>query len=906
MEMEAKYRTIRSRSSHLPRVLLTSLLVLGAPGGQAQEVAPLNQVTVPDINMLGLLDGTGNGAWLQVTKSERKEVLQALGKALFWDMQVGGDGITACATCHYHAGADHRRNNQLSPGLKGGDLALDLLAVNQALTSPHYGGANDFGTTVGFPVNESHLLSLGWSIDAIDGTPGSGPKGSPGLDINDVASSQGVRAGTFTGLSGGRVDYALLADADPGFDALFTALGFGIPATARRVEPRNAPTVINAIFNLRNFWDGRADTFFNGVSPLGFRDPGARVKTYVDGQIGDEKLLIPFSSLASQAVGPPLSDFEMQFANRKFAHIGRKLANLVPLADQMVACNDSLLGELSNCGENGRGLADTFTYAKLIKDVFDERFWGDGSGADVCLSVDGTQSPPSVVLQDSCADPRTDDFTLLEYNFALFFGLAVQAYEATLFTESTIVDLLAGGVATGSVTTGTGRRAVTVSDVAGMPFETCSTMLARNNSAQALGDAEQACAAHYAKFIHPGAVTGAESGNTRFPVPSGTAIGGCMNPLACDKSTNEAAAINAFLSIERGVGRFFSGATGCGVCHFNPEFTGATVSALTGFGAAPVPPLPPGQLRKEALERPIERMIAFNGQAQVYDAGFYNIGMRPSVEDLSLGGAVNGVPLSFAKLREAILLLQSGQDLPTTLDELTIGLIADVIASGELLIPTSPTDLTPRVFDLALACGPGLVGNENARGKRKGDPNNNPNTNRCIPDVIPGEKILMNGAFKTPGLRNVKFTGPYFHNGAKKNLRQVLETYKTAGHFPTVNFNNLDAGMRIFDLSLTDEASLVEMMETGLTDWRVAHDSGKFDHPELCVPHGHDPVTGQTLLVSIPAVGQDGHDRLQTFEEQLDEEPGAHSLDEPCSIPGIADSAGRSSIDVPLQPAVPD
>lgn len=45
--------------------------------------------------------------------------LVALGKALFWDVQVGSDGRTACATCHFHAGADHRRQNQLTspPGL---------------------------------------------------------------------------------------------------------------------------------------------------------------------------------------------------------------------------------------------------------------------------------------------------------------------------------------------------------------------------------------------------------------------------------------------------------------------------------------------------------------------------------------------------------------------------------------------------------------------------------------------------------------------------------------------------------------------------------------------------------------------------------------------------------------------
>src|SRR5258705_5217578 len=40
--------------------------------------------------------------------------LIVLGKALFWDVQVGSDGRTACATCHFHAGADHRVTNQIA------------------------------------------------------------------------------------------------------------------------------------------------------------------------------------------------------------------------------------------------------------------------------------------------------------------------------------------------------------------------------------------------------------------------------------------------------------------------------------------------------------------------------------------------------------------------------------------------------------------------------------------------------------------------------------------------------------------------------------------------------------------------------------------------------------------------
>jgi cytochrome c peroxidase len=39
-----------------------------------------------------------------------------LGKALFWDVRLGSDGQTACATCHHQAGADPRVVNTMHPG----------------------------------------------------------------------------------------------------------------------------------------------------------------------------------------------------------------------------------------------------------------------------------------------------------------------------------------------------------------------------------------------------------------------------------------------------------------------------------------------------------------------------------------------------------------------------------------------------------------------------------------------------------------------------------------------------------------------------------------------------------------------------------------------------------------------
>ena len=52
----------------------------------------------------------------------------------------------------------------------------------------------------------------------------------------------------------------------PGLDPDGFSVGVGQRrANVRRVEPRNTPTVINAVFNHRNFWDMRAQNLFNGV-----------------------------------------------------------------------------------------------------------------------------------------------------------------------------------------------------------------------------------------------------------------------------------------------------------------------------------------------------------------------------------------------------------------------------------------------------------------------------------------------------------------------------------------------------------------------------------------------------------------------------------------------------------------
>lgn len=54
------------------------------------------------------------------------------------------------------------------------------------------------------------------------------------------------------------------------------------------------------------------------------------------------------------------------------------------------------------------------------------------------------------------------------------------------------------------------------------------------------------------------------------------------------------------------------------------------------------------------------------------------------------------------------------------------------------------------------------------------------------PDKGRGEvtgKLLDNGLFKVPTLRNIEFTAPYMHDGRFETLEEVLDHYSTGGHF---------------------------------------------------------------------------------------------------------------------------
>jgi cytochrome c peroxidase len=334
-----------------------------------------------------------------------------LGKALFWDMQVGSDGFTACASCHFHAGADNRTRGQLNPDTLGGHVTFQAGTPNSTLTR----GKFPFVRFTNPDDTSSPILR----------------------DWDDVVSSQGVRLTQFTDIvPGSAVDAGT-----PLVDPVFRAAG----ANTRRVEPRNTPSVINAAFNFANFWDGRANNVFNGANPFGAMDtdaagnPNLRIVRNISGVLTPVLIRIRNGSLASQAVGPPVSDFEMSWGGRTWPKIGKKMLSLQPLALQVVHPQDSVLGLLANSTlvsgvpTNVPGI--NTTYEALIKQAFLAGYWNNTTQI-VTFDANGiptAQPNPGTPL-------TTDQYTQMEANFSLFFGLAIQLYEATLIANDTPFD----------------------------------------------------------------------------------------------------------------------------------------------------------------------------------------------------------------------------------------------------------------------------------------------------------------------------------------------------------------------------------------------------------------------------------------------------------------------------------
>jgi cytochrome c peroxidase len=374
-------------------VLATALLAILVGPSIAAAPAPhpvlaaLGTVTVPEPPNLG-----------DFVRDRQAAI--ALGKSLYWDMQVGSDGIQACATCHFEAGADSRSQNQLNPGTAGGHATFDALGPNASLKAAD------------FPF---HKLA-----DPSDATS------AVVSDTTAVTSSQGTVPTRFGGIVPGRAD----EDGSPvAADPAFSVAGVNV----RRVSPRNSPSTINAVFNDRQFWDGRAQNEFNGVNPFGSRDVNARV---LEAPAADRLELVRISlanaSLASQAVGP-VTKGEMSYDGRTFRDLAKKLFSLRPLARQEVSATDSVLGPFA---APAQGL--TTSYRELVEQAFQPRWWK----SDLIVRVEN--ATPTFV-PDPGRPLAPNEFTMTEYNFSLYFGLALDLYESTLISDQTPFDKFISG-----------------------------------------------------------------------------------------------------------------------------------------------------------------------------------------------------------------------------------------------------------------------------------------------------------------------------------------------------------------------------------------------------------------------------------------------------------------------------
>ena len=622
----------------------------------SQPLASLKSVPVPEPDNLAEF-------------ISNKTAAIVLGKSLFWDMQTGSDGLQSCASCHFHAGADSRSKHQLSPGLlqvnadgsPNPDKVFDTGGLNYQLKPGDYpfhklADPNDRNSTVI-------------------------------ADSNDVTGSQGLFGYLFSNIFLRRSQEAGVPELDPVFSVGNTNL--------LRVTGRNTPSAINAVFNFRNFWDGRAQNIFNGVNPFGLRDPNAKVvKVSTSGNLQEVKVSLNNASLASQAVGPPLSEVEMSFKGRPFSLLGKKLLPLIALGKQKVHTEDSVLGTYSKLPMPGIKAK----YRSLVQGAFKPEWWN----SDRIITIDAN-GQPTFSTQPGTPDPNsTTQFSQMEYNFPLFFGLAIQMYESTLVSNDT-------------------------------PFD---------------------------RFME-----------------------GNYNALSAQQKQGK---------------ELFEGKAKCINCHGGAEFTNASV--------------------KNVQSERLERMIMGDGGEAIYDNGFYNIGVRPTKEDLGVGDKDPfGNPLSESRLAQNGLFTQLlGQDPNLTVDS--------------------------------------------------------------------NERIAADGAFKTPGLRNVELTAPYFHNGGQLTLEQVVKFYNRGGDRTGPNGNdttgflqngsNLDADIEYLGLSNEEQAALVAFMKS-LTDERVRYQKAPFDHPQLFITDGHpgngtsvtDDGTGKATvkLREIPAVGRNGGAPLPNF-----------------------------------------
>src|SRR5262249_47892747 len=124
--------------------------------------------------------------------------------------------------------------------------------------------------------------------------------------------------------------------------------------------------------------------------------------------------------------------------NGRFAEIGKRLLKARPLVGQRVSPTDSVLAKYAVSNQtrdtNRPGLLGQ--YEDYVKAAFHEEWWR----SELLVQIDNQGQESFVQLIDNKSTEQRRHYRLIEYNFSLFFGLALQTYMATLVSDDAKID----------------------------------------------------------------------------------------------------------------------------------------------------------------------------------------------------------------------------------------------------------------------------------------------------------------------------------------------------------------------------------------------------------------------------------------------------------------------------------
>jgi len=130
-------------------------------------------------------------------------------------------------------------------------------------------------------------------------------------------------------------------------------------------------------------------------------------------------------------------------------------------------------------------------------------------------------------------------------------------------------------------------------------------------------------------------------------------------------------------------------------------------------------------------------------------------------------------------------------------------------------VPQAVEADSPRVDEGRFTTLPELLTNSHgSTGIYSADPEAGKQKLAEVTKLSESEKVreFLRGAFRTPGLLNVAKTGPYFHNGSAKSLREVVEHYNSGGSAPGSFSGKLDARIQPLRLSTEEISDLVQFL----------------------------------------------------------------------------------------------